>query len=205
MIQWFVGSLGLYALLACAVAECAYLASLEEYRNLQDNESRLRDRLEGYARLKSPDAKSDEIAAISHEVLLGTLKKVEGKSAVLTTILVFAIGIFINAAYGGSCGTEAACRYDAYGLLAAGAAALLVLPLYFAFLGIYHLDLYDMSHLCEGRRDELVDTLRRGLMQDLLNKERGYRFSRNVTAAVLLIFVAALFVDAAMLTAGAKL
>lgn len=192
------------------LCEFILLITLRNVGTLVGNEEGLRSRLDGYARLKmdkedQKDPKGVEgcLSPSAHEVLLGTIKKVEAKSSALSTVIIFALATFTAVVFGGGCSEPEKCSAcDNYGLIAASAAALLVLPLYFSLVGMRHLDL-----ICNrsGSNDACYlepYEMQKALMEDLLKKEKGYRFSWLVTQWVVILFVLVLVSDAFLSTTG---
>lgn len=185
------------------VAQVLYLRHLRSSFKASLSDGSLRSRLEAYSILKVSETpkrvakpESEMLEQGAHDVLLGTLKKIETKSAVLTTIIVFALGIMINAAY--SDGDS----YDGYGLLAVALAAHLVFPLYFSFVGIRQLDQRHFEPLRSQDEEKVAVLLQRALMGDLLQKERAFRFSWIVSSAALICFVVIIVVDAVFSVSG---
>ncbi|CUH83513.1 hypothetical protein [Thalassovita mediterranea] len=184
------------------------------------NVTALKERVETYAALKKGKGtlsedhtvdNSELLSAGGHEVLLGTLKKVETKSAALSTIIVFAMGAFLTVVFSDSgavaCSSGSnSCEpngYDAYGLLTVVAALNLLAPLYHAFVGIGHLDTFDSRVGVDQGKALGAKEMQLNLMSDLLKKERGYRFSKLVSAFVILTYFFVLIADALWVTFGA--
>ncbi|MPL71191.1 hypothetical protein SDC9_16964 [bioreactor metagenome] len=196
MISALAGQVGLYILIVSSVAELAYLNNLYIYRYFPCNRESLIQRLEAYALLKAattcePDGEGHyQLTAGGHEVLLGTLKKIEAKSAVLSTILVFAIGAFL--AYGFSGGDDHVSKK----MFAAGVIVLLLLPLGFSFVGIRHLDVVTISDAGELSGQCLASRLQTDLVKDLSLKEYGFRFSLNASGVVIISAILVIVLDA---------
>lgn len=186
------------------VLQCAYLTYVYWLFQRTRAEKSLIERMESYALLKgggntySPDFL---LTPSGHEVLLGTLKKVEQKNAVLVGFLVFFFTIFATVVFSDSSGgdgpaAKTGSHYDVYGLFTVVLAVALLLPLYLAFQGIKQIDQSNywdqmyMSRRCAARQ------LQRSLMEDLLRKEKGFHFSRNVTFFSLFFYIAVLALDA---------
>jgi hypothetical protein len=152
-------------------------------------------RMEAYALLKRGSdicdvAENRCLSSGAHEVLLGTLKKVEQKSSVLTAIIVFSFGIFTSAVY------DDAESYDMYGWLALTLGVGLCLPLFFSFIGIRQIDQTNFQYESGCERPQIATALQEALIVDLVSKERAFHFSRHVTTTLIILFIGALVADA---------
>jgi len=112
----------------------------------------------------------------AHEVLLGTLKKVEQKSAVNTTILVFALTISLVILLQPTLPSLPPQVKN----LVLTFVSLLILPTFLAFRGTYQLDQLDFPG-CSNNGFCLKKRMQDDLIKDLLEKERAFRFTRNST------------------------
>jgi hypothetical protein len=106
------------------------------------------------------------------EVLLGTLKKVEQKNSVLTGVLIVAISL--AAAGLSSAGDGSATNRGLLTLLLISLGA----PLWLSFSGIRQVDQRDFQRHAWRKDDVVLDRLYRDLAEDLLAKERDFRFSK---------------------------
>ncbi|MBY6090749.1 hypothetical protein [Maritimibacter alkaliphilus] len=114
------------------------------------------------------------LSAGAHEVLLGTLKKVENKSSVLAALIVFAISVFGNIAF--STDHNASELFSQFGRsLALWAVFLLIIPLLAAFRGLRHLE--TAHSLRKPDSDSMEKHLQESLMSDLIVKEALFRLS----------------------------
>jgi hypothetical protein len=158
-----------------------------------ESDQRLKERMLGYAKLKAKCACQIEscpnslLPYCAHEVLLGTLKKVETKSATMTTILVFALSAFVAIAFQDG-------SYSCYGSVIVIVASLLILPLFFAFSGIRQLDSINIANT---PAEDLPQRLQSDLLRDLRKKERGFRFSRISLLYTILFLVLILVLEGA--------
>ena len=183
MIHFLESNLVFYPILSGVfVSEILYLVFTYNSSPNCKREAVIR-RMAAYSNLKSPNL-SEKATPINgfyltsgaHEVLLGTLKKVEAKSAALTSVIVFSLTIFIGS-------IVASGTYDNFDRLLAILATCLILPLIFSFRGIYQLDQSDFRKTTDYDSDpkRVSKALQGKLMDDLISKERSFRFSRKVT------------------------
>lgn len=204
MIECLVGLKGCLIVIIVFAAEIGWLAMASCSRILSCNRTQenLVNRLEAYACLKQERRSgapcnrayyASEYALLpgGHEVLLGTLKKIESKSAVLSAILVFAIGAFLTYGFAGGDDDE-----NIRKSFASGVTFLLLFPLWFSFVGIRHLDSRSISDIGSEPRKKLALRLQTDLMKDLLLKEYGFRFSLNASGVVIIFAIFVIVLDA---------
>ena len=121
------------------------------------------------------------LSAGRHEVLLGTLKKFEQKSATLTTVLVFALAFFLSVAYEDG-------EWGGYGSLAVLFASVMIAPTYFAFGAMRQLDTWDCRREIVPDSLTLPRFLQRSLIRDLIRKERAFWFAKaSVQGGVIIL------------------
>lgn len=147
----------------------------------------IEQRMRLYAILKEPSRKNVE--SIEHEVLLGMLKKIEGKNASLAVVLVFLSGGVITAS-GSNMG-------DLVMVMAAPLLLLLLPLLISALLGMRHVG--DGHFLKLSKRLSLegvgssdfkafAEEMQKNLMYDLYMKERVFQFAWIGAIAVTVVF-----------------
>lgn len=152
-----------------------------------DSRIDLRRRLNGYALLKAK-CPNDVGDCERFEVLLGTLKKVEGKNAVLTGVITVAV---VLAA--GSIGMEAGgAQID---VLAIAFLAALLIPLWLSFAGMTQLDQLQMARSSGKSPDCIAESLRRDLESDLLRKEHSFRFAKAAVQLSFAVYLAATIIN----------
>jgi hypothetical protein len=154
-------------------------------------------RMEAYAFLKPKvhDACKDEIISIDvddctnlsvggHEVLLGTLKKVEQKNGVLVTVIVFLLAVLLASHFSRSPENEP--NFSLVITLAS-----LFFPTWWAFRGIVQVDQKDFWTLVGTHKITSVagKFLQRELIRDLMAKECAFRLAFFWTRLVLSIFL----------------
>ena len=135
------------------------------------------------------------------------MKKIETKSAVLTTVIIFAMGALLNAVFStpsqpmvpGIQPKAPNIGYDNYGLLTCCAALGLILPLWFAFKGISHLDTLDSRCGTDKSGPLSAVAMQQGLMDDLLTKESVFRFSWFTCRFIIIAYFILLLLDASFL------
>jgi len=158
--------------------------------------SRLKGKLETephcelcHIKLKSEKCNSYELTPGAHEVLLGTLKKIESKNAILLTILLFSLSLFSGAVLSANLNEEGV-KNMAYLVM-----ALLILPLLCSFRGIRQIDQSDFP--CKGISDQARDSkrLQSELMGDLISKERAFKFSEMATKVSVICLLLIVVVD----------
>jgi hypothetical protein len=175
----------LYVSLIGAAGIALWVIALGKTQKIRDPNTmgQLKCRLSGYAVLKSADSQecgpdAVHLPACQHEVLLGTLKKVETKNAAL----IQAWALFLTATVG--LAAVSLSNVDAsesgYFRLVLLTLVFLALPFLFAALrGMKQLDQYSFRRLrCGGSLEgQLPVRMQDGLLQDLLVKEACFRFS----------------------------
>lgn len=152
-------------------------------------------RIKGYAILKKEGCKSVNqiyegiLPAGEHEVVLGTLKKVEQKNAVLVSILIFALAVLVSLSYSESLSASQQCFFV---VLLTG----LIPPFCVAFSGFVQLDQRDFRLMCV-RSDEKVaaSRLQDALLSDLMRKEHAFRFSFWCVRALVVVFLIMISID----------
>lgn len=148
------------------------------------------ERLRAYAALSNGGPVFREPAPKEvHQILLGTLKKVELKNSVLLTVL-----IFLEAAAFGAWGVSQFKYPSSPEVAALLLAAFALFPSLLAGLrGIRQLDTFDLRGRGTLSQFELQRVLRGDMMQDLEKKERLFRFasySTKLTLSFLFIYLA---------------
>ena len=152
----------------------------------------LNRRIEYYASLKGAPVASTENASrldeVAHEVLLGTLKKVEAKNASLTTLWVFLITSMLLLA------TSEALKEVAYIKELMSALIFVAFPFLLSSLaGMKQLDQIDANRIltstCSARDAAL--RMQNQLKRSLIAKETDFRFSYCGAAG--LVFILMLF------------
>ncbi|MFC0340915.1 hypothetical protein [Paracoccus niistensis] len=161
----------------------------------QDKYELLRMRLSGYVRAKGTMQVSSSLSSFvpltpaEHEILLGTLKKVEAKNAAMVAVHTFFAG-FLFSSLSGEAGTPRTMLYSIF-------LAFEIIFLAAAVVGVRQLDNYSLRKVLRkfgGKRDFDVQLkLQQDLMDDLLVKERLHRFSSlgglvTVTSAAMMVF-----------------
>jgi len=149
----------------------------------------LRKRMCAYALLKENTCNSqpkccDRLSPLAHEVLLGTLKKVEQKSLGLNVFLVLALTVGANVALNHKFGGNDIERLVLLLLTA------LLLPLFSSFRGLVQIDQADFIDKGDNQKEiePAADSLQRQLLDDLMGKEQAFRFSLNTTKWSVSIF-----------------
>ena len=130
--------------------------------------NQLRLRLRGYAKLTAVSGGQGGLSDFGylskdpHEILLGTLKKVEQKNAVLVTIIVFALSVMAGSLL-------APGDYTKYDYVITVFVASLIPPLFFSFQGIRQLDQRNFRHLQVKASEEIAaKLLQDALVSDLM-------------------------------------
>jgi hypothetical protein len=142
----------------------------------------LEERLKGYASLSAGGPKICEPSASEvHQILLGTLKKVEFKNSILLTVLIFLEAAALAAWSDQSFREPESVQMSAMLLAAFGLFPSLIAGL----LGIRQLDTQDLRGRGISNHFELQEQLRSDLMADLERKERLFRFSQYSTMVAL--------------------
>ncbi|OUS04365.1 hypothetical protein A9Q96_15570 [Rhodobacterales bacterium 52_120_T64] len=170
------------SLLSFEIIYCAYIWT--RFHNTGNNEQII-DRMTAYADLKSNNCDdkcahkmngSKLMSSGAHEVLLGTLKKVEAKNSALIAIIVFAVAILM-----GSILSDKPDLDDGLKKLMVVFVTLLILPTLASFRGIRQIDQIDFP--CRGIADEQNSKVRleTHLLRDLIGKERAFRFALVTT------------------------
>ncbi|WP_420343144.1 hypothetical protein [Paenirhodobacter sp.] len=171
----------------------------------------LKPRMEAYASLSNRDVtgpKDDDkiiLNAEAHQILLGTLKKVEAKSATLASVVVFALGFSLASIVaimvaGSGAGTVPPATATPQNLLLFAfsvSAFIMLLPLCWSLKGIRQIDQHDFVKLKESDPNVRASAMQDALMEDLLKKERMFRQSQsvvmgNTSFVVIVVCVAAL-------------
>ncbi len=147
-----------------------------DFRFGPNPQSRIRKRLQAYAMISNGQRdferseRTGTLTVKEHAILLGILKKIEQKSAVLSTIIVFIMAAFLSGFYQSNgheversiLGWAAGCIFPAF--LA-------------AFVGIRHIDLGHTYGRWFSSTEEHARFIQRQLIDDLVRKECCYKFS----------------------------
>ncbi|MBC6437869.1 MAG: hypothetical protein GDA52_06990 [Rhodobacteraceae bacterium] len=193
----------------CAL-ELMYLACVWNNYALPRHKNELRCRMEAYAELNGCSEKENScqcgkeppcqcgkepscpgvLKPKTHEVLLGTLKKIEAKGAVNTTILVFALTISVAILLTPSVHSL---ETEVQNLVLTFI-SLLILPTWMAFRGTYQIDQLNFPG-CSGSGFCLKKRMQDDLIDDLLAKERAFRFTRNSTQVTIIGFLLIVVLD----------
>jgi hypothetical protein len=159
---------------------------------------RLIQRLEGYALLKGVSCEGvpqngDQkrpLTSTGHEVLLGTLKKIEAKNVALISLAAILVALIAL--------ISTLNKSINFQLFLVVVAILMVVPVWQLFRGIRQIDQHDFEICC---RDEVAIRcisvqLQLALIDDLLCKERAFRFAKFwislLALLVLLLLVCAI-------------
>jgi hypothetical protein len=170
-------------------------------------------RMEGYASLKPPsECKKCStstgvrpsgcalLSPLEHEVLLGTLKKVEQKNGILLTILIFSLTLLLGPlleSYPNDKTNVLPVVNDGANYILIVFVASFVAPLFVAFAGIVQLDQWNFRLLSvKYCKQTSAENLQDALISDLMRKERAFCFSANCTKYSVIIFLVLVIVDA---------
>ncbi len=150
----------------------AVISRMEAYANLKRG---------GVDRTAGPFA-SARLSADGFAVLLGTLKKIEQKSATLVAILIFLISALLTVVLGVELKPNGAIEEsDLFRIAMSSFALLLIFPLLHAFVGIRQIDQRDYASIKCCRPE---NSMEKQLIEDLLRKERAFDFSRRAVLTI---------------------
>ena len=160
------------------IAECLLLVCLARDFDSKDVASidAIRLRMAAYAELKPAlntknlTKRRAILSADQHEVLLGTLKKVEHKNAILVTVTIFALSVLVAAQIGVGVSTQ---MKDVFTIFTFS----FILPLCRAFSGFVQLDQRNFRRLEVTTVSTAAWNLQRSLLIDLMRKEFAFRFA----------------------------
>lgn len=175
------------------------------HRDMEFDVSKIKARMIAYAELKPPPEDGATVLHTQHEILLGMLKKVEGKNAALATMITFITGAVF--AFSMSDDVDPAAR---------ASIAFVIPPL----CGLLVATVTGMRHLSNSRLGEIeehlmksgatqwrgmrmAEVLQLDLMLDLQFKERAFRLALFgfVVASALAAVLLPLYILGAELTA----
>ena len=169
------------------------VAPFKLYRE-QIDLTEINGRMEFYAILKA-DATTPVSKALEHEVLLGMLKKVEGKNAALATILTFVVGSLLSF------------MLDGDTLPPAATTTAIFMPIFIALLvsaliGMRHLDDRNYRNIISQARIEdqaaleFAQALQTDLKYDLFLKERafGLALGGTILAAIISLLSVSIYI-----------
>jgi hypothetical protein len=142
-----------------------------------DPVSKIRKRLAAYVLMSTagnatPAGQSGKLLSTEeHAILLGILKKIEQKSSILTTIIVFLQSAFLAAYF------QEGLIWTTEDRIIAWAAACIFPAFVAAFFGMRHIDLGHTSSESFSTTLEHSEYLQLSLIEDLIQKERWFKFS----------------------------
>ncbi|TMV90300.1 hypothetical protein FGG78_12955 [Thioclava sp. BHET1] len=164
------------------------LRSMRSFCSCNPGLVKLKHRLVAYSSLSNEEVCGDEnghgafLDGNAHAILLGTLKKVETKSATLASIIVFILGFSLASVVAilvavVALDSKSAKTYELLRPILASvsfAGLVSLLPLYWSLAGIKQIDQHDFLMLSSASRER---EMQKALMRDLLKKESRFRFS----------------------------